>query len=453
MVFAAPHDAWYAPLLELVRGFSPELFWRIALLRDYNTRVVVIGTALLGLAAGVVGTFAYLRKRAMMGDALSHATLPGIAIAFLIMGDKSLSWLLVGAAATGTLGVLAVLGLRAFPRIKEDAAIGIVLSVFFGVGMVLLDYVKRMKTGNQAGLDRFIFGKTAGMVYQDAVLIAVTAVAVILLVLLFYKELRVVCFDPAFAATIGRPVLLVDVIMMGLVVLTTVVGLQAVGLILVVALLIIPAAAARFWTDDLRRMTLIAGLIGTISGYLGSVFSALYAQMPAGAMIVLVAGVFFFASMFIAPLRGVAAAVVRQWLLRRKIAYQNLLRAMGEAEEERGEGVRVSTDELLHKRGWSRGDLLRAIRRAERAAAIAPAPGSTYRLTPAGRVEAQRILRNHRMWELYLIQHADIAPSHVDRDADQVEHILSPDIVADLERLLEEQRRIPPSPHAPGVPG
>ncbi len=441
------HAAWYEPLLELYRNFSVDLFWRIALLRDYNTRVVVIGTALLGLAAGVVGTFAYLRRRAMMGDALSHATLPGIALAFLLLGDKSLTWLLAGAAATGTLGVLAVLGLRSFPRIKEDAAIGIVLSVFFGIGMVLLDYVKRMRTGNQAGLDRFIFGKTAGMIYQDALLIAITAIAVIALVLLFYKELRLVCFDPAFAATIGRPVLLVDVIMMGLVVLTTVVGLQAVGLILVVALLIIPAAAARFWTDDLRRMTLIAGLIGVFSGYVGSTFSAMYSQMPAGAMIVICAGLFFFFSMLFAPLRGVLAAMIRRAALGRKIAYQNLLRAMGEHDEETG-GERTTVQNLLGRRTWSRSQLSATIARAERAGALAHGPDATLRLTPAGRVEARRILRNHRMWELYLIRHADIAPSHVDRDADQVEHVLSPDIVAELERLLEDQRRIPPSPHA-----
>jgi len=196
-----------ASTLSTPKSGAPELSLdavaRTLALRDYNTRVVVGGTTLLGLAAGVIGTFAYLRKRSMLGDALSHATLPGIALMFLIVQQKSLPMLLLGGALTGVLGVVCVVGMRAIPRIKEDAAIGIVLSVFFGAGMVLLSLVQQSSTGNQAGLQSFIYGKAASMLKQDAVLIAVSAVVVLLGCSLLYKEFRLVCFDKSYAAAQG----------------------------------------------------------------------------------------------------------------------------------------------------------------------------------------------------------------------------------------------------------
>lgn len=421
---------------------------RTLTLADYNTRIVVIGAALLGLAAGVVGTFAYLRKRAMVGDALSHATLPGIAAAFLLTSSKSLAPLLIGAAVTGALGILCVLGLRRMPRIKDDAAIGIVLSVFFGAGMVLMALTQSMETGNQAGLDRFIYGKAAGMIFDDALLIGGVALAALVGAALLFKEFRIVCFDAEFAAAQGRSVALIDILMMTLIVITTVVGLQAVGLILVVALLIIPAAAARFWTDDLLRMTAMAGFFGALSGWVGSSFSALLPRMPTGALIVLAAGVIFFFSMFFAPLRGVVAAVYRREALARKVAYQNLIRALGEAEERDGEGASLSFHELLAARSWTSRKLRALLRRGRRLGEITTHADGRTSLTPTGRTKANRVLRNHRLWELYLIRYADIAPSQVDRDADRVEHVLSQQIVLELERALAEERRIPPSPHA-----
>ena len=420
-------------------------------LRSYNTFIVVLGTTLLGIAAGVVGTFTYLRKRAMVSDALSHATLPGIACMFLLLGDKNPVGLLSGAAVTGILGVLAVIALRHVSRLKEDAAIGIVLSVFFGTGMVLVTFAQQMKTGDPSGLNRFIYGKPAGMIMMDAVLICVVAAAAIAGVVLFFKEFRIVCFDQQFAATQGWPVNLIDILMMGLLVLTTVVGLQAVGLILVVALLIIPAAAARFWTDGLVKMTLISGLFGALSGYSGSTISALIARLPTGPVIVVCAGILFFISMFFAPRRGVIASLLRRLRLRRRIASQNLLRDLVEIEEALGRGVQVTLPDLLARRRWARADLRRAISQAVRQGMATSDGQQRIRLSRSGRVEGARILRNHRLWEMYLIRHADIAPSHVDRDADQIEHMLPPDLVRELEEALEQQARIPPSPHVEGA--
>jgi manganese/zinc/iron transport system permease protein len=427
---------------------SRETLVRAFALRDYNTRVVVIGTTLLGLAAGAIGTFAYLRRRALLGDALSHATLPGVALAFLIVQKKNLPALLVGAAATGVLGVLAVAGLRRIPRIKEDAAIGTVLSVFFGIGLVLMSVVQSMTTGEQAGLSSFIFGKAAALGARDATLIGACAAVVIVGSALLYKEFRLICFDEAFAASQGWSVFVVDLLMMGLVVLTTVVGLQAVGLILVVALLIIPAAAARFWTDRLSVMVLIAGAFGAISGWLGATISALLPRLPTGAIIVLCAGAIFIVGMFLSPHRGVLAAVMRHRSLARRTGFQHLLRALVEFEERDGVGCSISIGELLSVRSWSPRQLHRLTARALRRGLVERRDPSAVRLTGLGRVEARRVLRNHRLWEAYLIKYADIAPSHVDRDADEIEHILPEPLIRELEAALEEVPEIPPSPHA-----
>lgn len=422
--------------------------WRTLTLRDYNTRVVVIGTTLLGIAAGVVGTFAYLRKRSLMGDALSHATLPGIAAAFMLTGDKKLGPLLAGAALTGLLGVLAVTALRRWSRLKEDAAIGIVLSVFFAMGMVLFSLIQQQGTGAEAGLRTFIYGKAAAMVARDARLIGWTALVVIVGAGLLFKEFRVVCFDAAFAGASGFPVVVIDLLMMALVVATTVIGLQAVGLILVVALLIIPAAAARFWTDHLTSMTVLAATIGALSGWLGSTVSALVPRLPAGAVIVISAGALFLVSMFLAPRRGVLAEVVRRWALSRKVAFQHLLRALAELEERHGGGAGLRFDDVFARRSWSPNQLQRLIRRAVGAGVLTPAGLPLLQLTDSGRAHARRILRNHRLWEVYLIKYADIAPSHVDRDADEVEHVLSDEIIQELEAALAAEPPIPPSPHA-----
>ncbi len=427
-----------------------EKFWRALTLRDHTTRVVVIGTTLLGMAAGVIGTFAYLRKRAMLGDALSHATLPGIALAFLIIGEKQLGWLTVGAAVTGVVGVLAVMGLRRIPRVKEDAAIGIVLSVFFGVGMVLLSLIQELNTGKEAGLGSFIYGKAAAMLTSDAQTIGVLAGVVVLCCVLLFKEFRLVCFDQAYASAQGWPVALIDLLMMSLVVLTTVVGLQAVGLILVVALLIVPAAAARFWTDALLPMTLVAAAFGAISGWFGSTVSAFVSRMPTGAVIVLSAGVLFLISMIASPHRGVLATILRRWQLARRIADQHLLRAMAEFEESRGLATTVDESELWSMRSWTASGFSQVLARAARTGWIARNKHSVQ-LTETGRASARRVLTNHRLWELYLIRYADIAPSHVDRDADEIEHVLSEELVTELRQALKEKADVPPSPHNLGA--
>lgn len=291
----------------------------------FNTLVVLSGATALGIAAGVVGTFMLLRRRALVSDALSHATLPGIAAAFLLgawfgVEGRSLPLLLAGAAVSGVLGVLAIQAITRWTRLPEDAAIGAVLSSFFGLGIVLLSVVQGLPTGGAAGIKTFIFGQTAAMRAAEAAGLGILALLAALVVAVLFKELKLVAFDEGFARVQGWPASRIDLALMALVTLVTVVGLQTVGLILIIALLITPPAAARFWTDRLERMVGIAALIGGLSGGIGAWLSSRYEDLPAGAVIVLTATALFALSLLFAPKRGLLAQTWRQRRLRGAIA-------------------------------------------------------------------------------------------------------------------------------------
>lgn len=442
----------------------PELsdIWNVLILRDYNTRLVVICTILLGCACGLMGGFLLLRKRSLMGDTLSHATLPGVGLSFMLLvalgGDgKSLPILLAGAGITGVIGCAAVLFIREQTRIKDDAAMGIVLSVFFGAGVAILGVIQKMPEGSAAGLESFIYGKTASMVMSDFQILVFITVCVITCSLLLFKEFRLLCFDENFAAVLGWPVKFLDILLLALITAVTVAGLQAVGLILIIAFLITPAAAARFWTNQLDRMLMLSALIGAASGWIGASLSAFFPRLPAGAVIVLVAALFFVVSMLIGTERGVMIRILRQSQLEKRMGRQHLLRALYEILE----GGRVTEElnirtvpfrQIRGRRTWSDRQLRDYIRRAYNEGLVeAPNKADSILLTETGLVEAKQVTRNHRLWEIYLIEYADVATSRVDRDADMVEHILGDKMVTRLENKLQAYRiagsLVPQSPH------
>lgn len=437
-------------------GFWAQL-WEVLSLQNYNTRLVVQSTVLLGASAGLAGSFLLLRKRSLMSDTLSHACLPGIGLMFILLtlsgeNGKSLPMLLMGATLSGGLGVWWVTLIRNTTRIKDDAAMGIVLSVFFGLGVVMLSLIQTMG-GSSAGLESFIYGKTASMVHLDLALLCWTAGICLLLCAALQKEFCLICFDENFARALSWPVHLLDALMMGLVVAVTVVGMQAVGLILIIAFMIIPAAAARFWTEKYRAMWMVAGVLGAFSGWLGASISALLPRLPAGAVIVLVSGLLFVFSLLFGSARGVLKLKRHQWRMRQRMGRQHLLRAVYELQEadDRPGNTPVSVREVLDKRSWNRAGLQRHIHKALREDHIASVEGDRLQLSESGYAEAARYTRNHRLWELYLIRFADVAARHVDRDADRVEHVLGPELVRQLEEELDETlygMAPPDSPHA-----
>ncbi len=433
---------------------------RVLTLQDYNTRVVVLGTMLLGMAAGTVGSFTLLRRRALMGDALSHATLPGVGLAFMLapslgIDSRSPGILLAGAAISGLAGVGSILFVRNMTRLREDAALGIVLSVYFGAGVAILSIIQQMPSGHAAGLEAFIYGKTASILASDAWLIASSGFFCVLVTGLLFKELTLLCFDEGYAGSRGFPIVGLDIILMAMVVMVTIIGLQAVGLVLMIALLVIPAAAARFWTQNMRQMTMISALLGGASGLLGAGMSAVFPRLPSGAMIVLVSGLMFFVSMVAGPARGVAVRLYRRRTLNRAVDRQHLLRGVyelmevaGRISRDRHDGskatdpVFVSFADLLAMRSWSASRLKQQIGRSVQEGLLAANPDSSLALTTKGMETAARLVHEHRLWELYLITHAEIAPSKVDRNADAIEHVLDPEMIERLEELLKRHQSV-----------
>ena len=278
---------------------------------DFTLRTVALGAAVLGIVSGTLGTYAVLRGQSLLGDAISHAALPGIAIAFLLTGARAMPVLVLGAAAAGWLGALLVMGITNNSRIPYDASLGLVLSVFFGVGMVLLTFIQRLPSGTQAGLDTFLFGQAAAILPRDVMVMSILGVAAITATALLWKEFKLLSFDREFGATLGLPMHRLDLALTSLLVLAIVIGLQTVGVVLMSAILIAPAAAARQWTDRLGGMVVLAAGFGATAGVIGSVISASTERLSTGPTIVLSAGAIVLISLLFAPRRGLLAEVVQ----------------------------------------------------------------------------------------------------------------------------------------------
>ncbi len=275
----------------------------------YNTLVVAVGVAAVGFAAGVVGSLCVLRKRSLVGDAAAHATLVGVAGAFLATGRRDLATLLAGALAAAVAGLAALLLVRRFTRTRDDAATAIVIGVSFGLGITLVSGLPAWGYANSAGLEQFLLGHTAALTAGDAVLLTAVACVATVVVSLIFKEATLVAFDAAFAAATGWPVLVIDAVIVGLVAVMVVAGLPAVGAVLVTALVVIPPVAARAWTDRMGTMLLLAGTMGLVAAVVGVLVSAAWPGLATGPLVVLAAAAIFVVSFIAAPQRG--------WIARR----------------------------------------------------------------------------------------------------------------------------------------
>jgi manganese/zinc/iron transport system permease protein len=291
---------------------------------DYTLRNVALGSALLGLVSGVLGTFAVLRRQGLLGDTLAHTALPGICLAYLLTGSKEPIVLLAGAGVAGWIGTLILLRIVRDTRLSEDAAMGIVLSTFFGLGITLLTFISKRNDANQAGLDKFLFGQAAALVTRNVVTIAVLGAIALVLVALFYKEFKLLAFDPEFAASLGFNRDRLSILLTSLLVVAVVIGLQTVGVVLMAAMVIGPAAAARQWTDRLGVMILLAALFGAASGVAGAVLSVTDAALPTGPMVVLSLTAIVVASLLFAPARGLVWAWARGKRRRRNLTAPSL---------------------------------------------------------------------------------------------------------------------------------
>ncbi|MFL0088894.1 metal ABC transporter permease [Tenacibaculum maritimum] len=281
------------------------------LLNDYTLRTISLGTAVLGAICGMLGSFAVLRKQSLLGDAISHAALPGIAIAFLITGTKETNVLLVGALISGLIGAFWIRGITRNTHLKSDTALGLILSIFFGFGMLLLTYIQKQPNANQSGLDKFLFGQAATLLARDVWFMALVTLICLFTILLFWKEFKILLFDADYAKTLGFNTKVIDVLITSFIVLAIVLGLQTVGVVLMSAMLLAPAAAARQWTNSLGVMVILAAIFGASSGVLGTAISASQNNLSTGPVIVLVAAVFVVFSFVFSPSRGLLFRQIR----------------------------------------------------------------------------------------------------------------------------------------------
>lgn len=427
--------------------------FRFLSFRDPSVRLAVVGCVLLGLCCGLLGTFIVVRQFALFGDMLAHAVLPGIAVGYLWNLSKQPLHLFLGAVVAGLVGAVLVNLIQQTTRLKRDSALGIVLGGFYGIGILLVTLIQRLP-GDKSGLKSFLFGSAAALSEADVGLIALVSVVAVLLLGFLFPYFKAVSFDPTFASSIGIPAKALNYLLMLLLAWAVVSALQAVGVVLVSALLVTPAATAYLLTDRLYRMALLAMGFGMLAGALGAFLSALQTGLPTGPFIVLSASAVFCLAFLFAPRHG----WVPRWRQRReqsqRIGRENTLKALFHLRESAGIGVKeagtVTLSQLASHRGETPEEARRQVEELVRhGLAELGGEGTEIQLSPAGRARSAEIVRNHRLWELYLTNAANIAPDHVHDDAEKIEHVLGEEIVAELERALDQ-----PSvdPHGKQIP-
>ena len=369
----------------------------LLLLTDFTIRNVALGAMLLGISSGVLGSFAVLRKQSLLGDMLSHAALPGIVLGFMIAGSRQLLPLLLGALVSGTIASLFMLLLIKRSRLKTDAALGSALSFFFAIGIVLLTYIQNTPSANQAGLTGFLFGQAASIVPSDIIILSIVSVIALVIVITLWKEFKVVTFDVQFASTLGFPTGILEIILTSMVALAVVIGLQFVGVILMAAMIIAPAVAARQWTERLEVMVILSAIFGAVSGIVGALISASARGLSTGPVIVLCASAIVLISLLFAPNRGLVWAAIKNQQHRMSLRSQQVLTSIYKLTKEHDNPDYPTEESMLSAYyGMNTQNIFQALERKGFISQTThmPEEGTHWALTREGIIEAKNILEN-----------------------------------------------------------
>ncbi|MFB4164434.1 metal ABC transporter permease [Alteribacillus sp. JSM 102045] len=420
----------------------------INILSSANLQWVMFGAAFLGLASGVVGSFVLLRKESLVGDAMAHAALPGICFGFFLYGREVFA-LMAGAALTGLIAIYSIRAITAHSRLKQDAAIGIVLSVFFGFGIVLLTRITNSSGGNKAGLDEFIFGQAASLVAQDVQILLGAAILLLSVSLLFFKELKLLTFDPLFAGGLGLPVTFLNGLLSSMVVLIVITGIQAVGVVLMAAMLITPAIAARYWTEHLGLMAVLAGSIGAFSGGFGAITSAAVTGLPTGPVIVITATVFFLFSFFFAPSRGLVARWIRNHKNDKVIWQERVLRAVYDLLEERYEkrntALSFNQEELSQLTHLPEQKLAQTLAHLQKRNLAILTEDGKYQLTNQGLKQAYQSSLHYRIQNVYLMYESELGNLGITENQNYEWEQTPPSVQKRIKELLRRENLEPVS--------
>lgn len=427
-----------------------EAFFEFFTFQYSNIKYVVIGAILLSITSSVVGCFTFVRKKSLVGDVISHAVLPGICISFMISGTRNPYLLILGAFLSGWLAILVMDTIVAKTKIKEDTATAISLSVFFGIGILLMTIIQRTGNASQSGLDTFLFGKAASLTKDDLIAFGIVAIVTLIAVYLFFKSFYLISFDRPFATAIGLPVKRLDTFLTTVTVLAVVTGIQAVGVVLMAAMLVTPAAAARFWTNQFRIMLLLAAIFSAFAGVSGAFISYAVPSMPTGPWIVMILSIIALLTFFFAPQKGILIKLIRRKQIKKQLLEENILKAIYQLGEKNSvnnyRDFQVSS-ELLSKK-FQKNQLQKGLKSLTKNRYIKKTE-SGWRFRKEGFEKGKRITRLHRLWELYLTKYLRIAPDHVHEDAETIEHIITPELEARLEQLLDYPTT---DPHDSNIP-
>lgn len=416
--------------------------------QDANITNVLLGTLILGFTCGIVGVLVVLSKKALIVDAVSHSILPGICIGFMLSGVKNPIYLISGGMAAGAVAVFLVDWFSRVSRIKKDAAIAITLSILFSAGVILLNIIQHSGNSNQSGLSDFLFGKAATIVESDLYVFAVMCAIVLAIIPVFYQHFKIALFDSGFAKTIGLNEKVIQGLISGLIIISTAIGIQTVGIILMSALIITPASSAFFWTNNFKKSIILSGSFAATSSILGVLVSYLSPDMPTGPWIIVILSIIAILSAFFSK-KGLITKKLRAFRNERKMISDNVLKALyklGERENQIEKGRTIK--EILNNRAFANRDLTKGLKILKGNGLIIEA-GGIWTLTEKGVTEAKRIIRSHRLWELYMEKFMQIQSDHVHESAETIEHIMTPELEAELLKVMGKPEN---DPHQQNIP-
>ncbi len=414
--------------------------------KDPGVLTILIGALAVSFASAIIGTFTYLRKKALVGDAVSHSVLPGICFAFILSGEKDPLLLILGAFLSGWISVFFIDFIVSRSKIKADSAISITLSLFFAFGAVLLSFIQNSDNANQSGINHFLFGKAAAITDADLKLFIGVLIIVGIITLLFFKKFTTICFNEDYAKSIGWNVKWIDFVMSSLTVLVIASGIQTVGVVLMAALLITPPGAAGFWTHSIRKLIFLGLIFATISTVLGTFVSYVRPNMPTGPWIIFFLSIIAILSVLFSP-KGILRRLVLNRENKSKIRNENLLKTAYYLTYER-ELPDFSRSEIVSKRSYETLELEKGLKSLKNKGFLLENSGRFY-LSESGKTEAKRIVRLHRLWELYLTNKMNFKSDHIHGIAETIEHIITPEIEA---KLLAELDYPDKDPHDSVIP-
>ena len=438
---------------ELVDTDPWEQIKRFFSFSDRGLQLSLIGAVLFGAVCGLIGSFIVVRKMALFGDAVSHAVLPGVAIGFMWGMEKDPLAILIGATIAGLFGSVLVQAIVRSSRIKQDAALGIVLASFFAFGLCLIRIIQNHEGASRiSGLKSYLFGDVAVIDRSDLIIMAIVVVVTVLLFCILYRPFLIISFDRQFAYSLGIPVRFLDAVFQMFLAAAIVISLQAVGVVLVSAMLIIPAATAYLLVDRMSRMIFMAMTLGIMSAALGVFFSFLGSNLPTGPFMVISSSLLFLLAYLFSPNNGRLTKWFKFISLKAKVRDENLLKLLYnylETHSEAREGIEILISDIANLKKHNQKNMVSDLKRLQKNGAVELVDGKVS-LTKEGLSLASTVVRNHRLWELYLTNEADYAADHVHDDAEKVEHLLSEEKVKELEFFLDYPEL---DPHGKPIPG